>query len=98
MAYNAQGVRSEEASATFTLHDALGIASAVATPRYPWNGKVDVDVELKGDSESKYLVEVEARDLVGGTNLPVRTVYHDASLHPTPHTLHPTPYSRLPTP
>ena len=82
VAINAQGVRSEEASATFTLHDQLGIASAVATPRFPWNGKVDVDVELKGDPAQRYLVEVEARDLAGGTNLPVRTV---ACTRPTPH-------------
>ena len=74
VAYNEQGMASEEFSETFTLHDALGIVGAVARQRYPWNGKVDVDVELKGDPAKTYLVELTAKDLDGGTNLPVKTV------------------------
>ncbi len=74
VAYNEQGMTSEEFSETFTLHDALGIVGAVARQRYPWNGKVDVDVELKGDPAVKYLVTLTAKDLDGGTNLPVKTV------------------------
>ena len=49
--------------------------SHVARQRYPWNGKVDVDVELKGDPAKTYLVELTAKDLDGGTNLPVKTVF-----------------------
>ena len=74
VAYNEQGMASEEFSETFTLHDALGIVGAVARQRYPWNGKVDIDVELKGDPAKTYLVELTAKDLDGGTNLPVKTV------------------------
>lgn len=75
VAYNEQGMASEEFGETFTLHDALGIVGAVARQRYPWNGKVDVDVELKGDPAKTYLVELTAKDLDGGTNLPVKTVF-----------------------
>ena len=46
----------------------------MARQRYPWNGKVDIDVELKGDPAKTYLVELTAKDLDGGTNLPVKTV------------------------
>ena len=74
VAYNEQSMASEEFSETFTLHDALGIVGAVARQRYPWNGKVDIDVELKGDPAKTYLVELTAKDLDGGTNLPVKTV------------------------
>ena len=74
VAYDGQGMTSEEFSETFTLHDALGIVGAVARQRYPWNGKVDVDVELKGDPAKVYLVELTAKNLDGGTNLPVKTV------------------------
>lgn len=74
VAYNEQGMASEEFSETFTLHDALGIVGAVARQRYPWNGLVDIDVELKGDPAKTYLVELTAQDLDGGTNLPVKTV------------------------
>ena len=75
VAYSEQGMASEEFSETFTLHDALGIVGAVARQRYPWNGKVDIDVELKGDPAKTYLVELTAKDLDGGTNLPVKTVF-----------------------
>lgn len=79
VASNAQGVMSEEFSETFTLHDALGLVSATARQRYPWNGKVDVDVALKGDPAKTYLVELTAKDLDGGTNLPVRTVVREGT-------------------
>ena len=48
--------------------------SHVARQRYPWNGKVDIDVELKGDPAKTYLVELTAKDFDGGPNLPVKTV------------------------
>lgn len=79
VASNAQGLMSEEFSETFTLHDALGLVSAVARLRYPWNGKVDVDVTLKGNPAKTYLVELTAKDLDGGTNLPVRTVVREGT-------------------
>ena len=42
--------------------------------RYPWNGLVDIDIDLTGADGRDYTVFVEARDNVGGTNLNVRTV------------------------
>ena len=65
------GMESREFSATYSL---MSIGSAVAKPRYPWNGKVDVDVTVKGDANLEYLVSLAALDLDGNTNLPVRTV------------------------
>lgn len=45
--------------------------AVTARPRYPWNGKVDVDATIGGNELRKYLVSVEAKDIDGGTNLPV---------------------------
>ncbi len=50
------------------------ITSVTAQPRYPWNGKVDIDCEVKGDANRQYLISLEAIDLDGGTNLLVRSV------------------------
>ena len=76
IAYNeASDLYSEEVKSDYTLSDAFGFVNAVARQRYPWNGKVDVDVEVKGDEKLKYLVEVEVKDLVGATNLPVKTAW-----------------------
>lgn len=85
VAYNEQGVESEEVAETYTLHDALNVASAVARPRYPWNGKVDVDVELKGDPTAVYQVSLSAQDMIGGTNLAVKTVSGAGLLPPGKH-------------
>jgi formylglycine-generating enzyme required for sulfatase activity len=65
------GLESREFSATYSL---MSIGSAVAKPRYPWNGKVDIDCEVKGDANRQYLISLEAIDLDGSTNLPVRMV------------------------
>ena len=73
VAYSDGGMESQSFSATFTLHDALSVVGAVAKPRYPWNGMVDVDCEVKGEPGRDYAITLEARDLDGGTNLPVRT-------------------------
>ena len=71
IAFSDGGLESREFSATYSL---MSIGSAVAKPRYPWNGKVDIDCEVKGDANRQYLVSLEAIDLDGGTNLPVRMV------------------------
>ena len=71
IAYSDGGVASEEFSATYSL---MSVVNAVAKPRYPWNGKVDIDCEVKGDVGRQYAISLEARDLDGGTNLPVCTV------------------------
>ena len=71
IAFSDGGLASREFSATYSL---MSIGSAVAKPRYPWNGKVDIDCEVKGDANLEYLVSLAALDLDGNTNLPVHTV------------------------
>lgn len=66
------GLESLEYSATFSL---MSVGGAVAKPRYPWSGKVDIDVTVKGTETEDYLVSLVARDLDGGTNLPLRTAW-----------------------
>jgi len=58
----------------YEFQSPVAIKNVTATPRYPWSGKVDVDFALEGDADEKYVVELSAKDMVGGTNLPVRTV------------------------
>lgn len=48
--------------------------SVTAKQRYPWNGLVDVDFTVAGDSGSKYKVAFSAKDEGGGTNLTMKTV------------------------
>ena len=72
MAFSDGGLESLEYSATFSL---MSVGGAVAKPRYPWNGKVDIDVTVKGSENEDYLVSLVARDLDGCTNLPLRTAW-----------------------
>ena len=72
IAFSDGGLESREFSATYSL---MSIGSAVAKPRYPWNGKVDIDCEVKGEANLEYLVSLAALDLDGNTNLPVRTAW-----------------------
>ena len=72
VAFSDGGLESLEYSATFSL---MSVGGAVAKPRYPWNGKVDIDVTVKGAENEDYLVSLVARDLDGGTNLPLRTAW-----------------------
>jgi hypothetical protein len=53
----------------------LGIENVISRQRYPWSGKVDIDVTVKGAESEDYLVSLVARDLDGGTNLPLRTAW-----------------------
>ena len=53
--------------------------SATARQRYPWNGRVDVDVTFGGEAGYTYRVGLSAKDMVGDTNLPVRTVWREGS-------------------
>ena len=46
-----------------------------ATPRYPWNGKVDLKFTIDGTSGMKYDTSFVAKDVAGGTNLTMRTLY-----------------------
>ena len=49
--------------------------SITATPRYPWNGKVDVKFTIDGTSGTKYDTSFTAQDVIGGTNLAMKTLY-----------------------
>ena len=46
-----------------------------ARPRYPWNGKVDLRFTIDGTSGTKYDTSFTAKDLVGNTNLTLKTLY-----------------------
>jgi hypothetical protein len=72
VAFSDGGLESLEYSAIFSL---MSVGGAVARPRYPWSGKVDIDVTVKGAENEDYLVSLVARDLDGGTNLPLRTAW-----------------------
>ena len=92
VAISEAGVRCDEARADFTLHDAMSVVGAVARQRYPWNGMVDIDCEITGDSNRVYAVEVVATDLDGGTNLPVKTVHMATRPESAPYRLAPGKY------
>ena len=61
------------------LFVAVGFAaesiSITATPRYPWNGKVDLKFTIDGTSGTKYDTSFTAKDVTGGTNLTMKTLY-----------------------
>ena len=48
--------------------------SITATPRYPWNGKVDLHFTITGDAGTKYDTSFVAKDMVGGTNIAMKTI------------------------
>lgn len=74
VAISAGRVSSEVASKELVLSPALAVEDVAARQRYPWNGKVDIDCEVKGDAAKKYAVTFSVEDEIGHTNLPIRTV------------------------
>ena len=46
-----------------------------ATPRYPWNGLVDLAFTIEGDDGAKYDTSFSVQDVIGGTNLAMKTIY-----------------------
>lgn len=61
----------------------MTLNSAVATPavsdisarqRYPWNGLVDLKFTITGESGMKYDTSFTAKDMVGGTNVAMKTI------------------------
>ena len=61
-----------------------GMAAIAATPtvsnvtakqRFPWNGLVDVQFKLETPDSNNCVVMLFAKDVAGGTNLPMWTVY-----------------------
>ena len=53
----------------------LSLKGITAKQRYPWNGKVDVQFKLETSDSNNCVVMLFAKDVAGGTNLPMRTVY-----------------------
>ena len=61
---------------------ALALTSFAADPgitvsaqqRYPWNGLVDVHFTITGDAGTKYYTSFTAKDMVGNTNIAMRTI------------------------
>lgn len=63
-------------AATFLLNAGAAESIAItATPRYPWNGKVDLEFTILGESGTKYDTSFVAKDLVAGTNLTMKALY-----------------------
>ena len=50
------------------------IAKVLAQQRYPWNGIVDVDFTVTGDTGIRYKPSFVAKDLIGGTNVAMSTI------------------------
>ena len=48
--------------------------SVSARQRYPWNGLVDVHFTITGDAGTKYDTSFTAKDMVGNTNIAMRTI------------------------
>jgi uncharacterized repeat protein (TIGR02543 family) len=48
--------------------------SVFARQRYPWNGLVDVHFTITGDAGTKYDTSFTAKDMVGNTNIAMRTI------------------------
>ena len=61
------------AAITHAVEPTITVTSAAQ--RYPWNGMVDFRFEIAGESDVQYKVSFSAKDLNGGTILPMRTVY-----------------------
>ena len=45
-----------------------------AQQRYPWNGLVDLRFTITGTSGTKYDTSFTAKDMVGNTNIAMRTI------------------------
>ena len=57
---------------------AFEVKDVEAHPRYPWNGKVDIDFTIDSAAEgSNFAVRVSAVDTIGQTNVTLKTVRYD---------------------
>ena len=45
-----------------------------AQQRYPWNGLVDINFTITGDEGTQYETSFTAKDMVGNTNITMRTI------------------------
>ena len=80
---------------TALISSAAESISVSATPRYPWNGNVDVKFTITGESGVKYDTSFTAKDVAGGTNLTMKTLYksNGAAANPAKEQLLPGNYS-----
>ena len=63
------GIYSGTLSRTFRIVEAMSGAITHVRQRYPWNGYVDIDLSLSGDSGKSYPTTFTAYDTIGGTNI-----------------------------
>ena len=82
------------AMGSFAL-DYVEVTDVKARQRYPWNGLVDVRFTITGESGVKYDTSFTARDLVGGTNLTLKTLNksNGSAANPAKESLLPGNYS-----
>ena len=59
-------------SGSFTTY--CSIKNIAAKQRYPWNGLVDLNFTITGDSGTKYDTSFTAKDMMGGTNITMKTI------------------------
>ena len=65
-------------AAKVTIKNPPEVLNAVAHPRYPWNGLVDVDFDLSCElADVQVPLTMIVLDNAGGTNLPCHTVWVD---------------------
>ena len=57
--------------AAFAADPAITVS---ARQRYPWNGLVDINFTITGDAGTKYDTSFTAKDMVGNTNIAMRTI------------------------
>ena len=53
---------------------AATVSDVTARQRYPWNGLVDLHFTITGDTGTKYDTSFTAKDMVGNTNIAMRTI------------------------
>lgn len=54
--------------------DYVEVIDVAARQRYPWNGLVDLHFTITGDAGTKYDTSFTAKDMVGNTNIAMRTI------------------------
>ena len=60
------------AFASFAAEPTISVS---AQQRYPWNGLVDLNFTITGTSGTKYDTSFTAKDMVGNTNIAMKTIY-----------------------
>ena len=53
---------------------AATVSDVTARQRYPWNGLVDINFTITGDAGTKYDTSFTAKDMVGNTNIAMKTI------------------------